>query len=104
MVSARVIRALSRLLTAQACLHYHSGRVPNTSCPRCHVNGFVRREYVVKGATAVVRYDCGRCDHVWTVGDERRAKRPDGAGVAFTIRKRSHGRARRATDRGGRKP
>jgi transposase-like protein len=45
-----------------------------TSCPHCGVVGYVRRERIFRGETAVSQYACGSCMSSWTVSDggERR--------------------------------
>jgi len=44
--------------------------MPDTQCPQCGAVGFVRKERVFRGATAVVECVCGRCHHGW-VGNDR---------------------------------
>ena len=40
--------------------------MPNKVCPRCHRQGFVRVEHVIRGGWAVRSFVCGACGHAWT--------------------------------------
>jgi predicted RNA-binding Zn-ribbon protein involved in translation (DUF1610 family) len=36
-------------------------------CPRCGKVGLVRVEHVIRGHHATRSYDCGACEHTWTL-------------------------------------
>jgi hypothetical protein len=53
--------------------------MPDTICPRCGREGFVRHERVVRGTDAVIRHYCGACFYEWQIADAA-AKRSDDPG------------------------